>query len=473
VANNSVTVSGGGFWNLGISVSDPENTGTKANLIAVEVRRKIATTSSNFPSATDPIYKSGFNLTSLPFETAWELNSTTNQYTRNDERYVNYLVTAIDPAGNTRSATFSVQNTKSCPPGYIGVPGNSTAGLGNANATVPNANASLDPSREFCVMKYPAKVMSAGTTAAQSTVGGFFEPIMNGNATFANTYTYIDAASFASGITYLPESRSSGTPWVAISRDNAIDACRAQQMQYFGSMPDTITGTGFQLMSNTQWQVVARNAEAQSVNWSNNAVGNGVLNRGHSDNAISVTEELNSWCFGCSVFRGPMLAVSNSVSDSNYYFATGNTATKAWNAQGTSIETSSEQKRTHTLSNGAVIWDMSGNVWQWVNDVRSALGIPAADDTAGMSTNAWYSYLNGATNRFSATGNLIFGNLGSSGLQFSESKNSGQLFGGSAGAVRRGGNWYNTSNSGLFAAALDTEPTGTYDHIGFRCVFLP
>lgn len=462
VANNSVTVSAGGFWNLGISVSDAENTLTKVNLIRVQVRRKIATSSTDFPSATDPIYKSGFNLTSLPFETAWELNSTTNQYTRNDGTYVNYLVTAIDPAGNTGSATFSVQNTKSCPPGYVGVPGNSTEGLGNANATLGNANASLDPSREFCVMKYPAKVMSAGTTAAQSTVGGLFEPIMNGNANFANNYWYSDAATFASGITYLPESRSSGTPWVSISRDDSMRACRALQMQYFGSMPDTTTGTGFQLMSNTQWQVVARNAEAQAVNWSNNAVGNGVLNRGHSDfgaNDTNVTN--NSWSF-----ESPG-SLANSISDLNSYFATGNTATKAWNAQGTSIEASSEQKRTHTLSNGAVMWDMAGNVCQWVSDNNF---YERTSDDMGVSDTVrdwWYQHREYSDAGLTASDQLIFSGAGN----YTSSKNAGQIgYGGRAGAVLRGGAW---GGGGLFSADLGNHPSNMHNAWGFRCVFLP
>jgi formylglycine-generating enzyme required for sulfatase activity len=240
-------------------------------------------------------------------------------------------------------------------------------------------------------------------------------------------------------------------------------------MQHFGELPsaNSATGSGFQLISNTQWQVVARNAEAQAVNWSNNAVGNGVLNRGHSDNANDGNASTNSWATAAPG------GLSNSWSDANYYFATGQSSGTAWNMIGASPAAGTEQKRTHTLSNGVVVWDFAGNVWGWVSDNRSALGIPAADDTAGMTTGAWTSYLNGAANRFSATGNLIFGNLGSGGIQFSEAKNAGQLYGGSAGAVLRGGYWYYTSNDGLFTAGLYSAPSNTDDYIGFRCVFQP
>ena len=30
-----------------------------------------------------------------------------------------------------------------------------------------------------------------------------------------------------------------------------------------------------------------------------------------------------------------------------------------------------KQRRTHTLSNGEVIWDVSGNAWEWVKDDNS------------------------------------------------------------------------------------------------------
>jgi hypothetical protein len=306
-------------------------------------------------------------------------------------------------------------------------------------------------------------------------VGGKLEPIANGNQTFSQVSTsYADAAAFDTNIRYIPDSRPTGTPWVNISRDNSINACRSLQMGYLSSMPDTSTGTGFQLISNTQWQMLARNAEAQGPNWSNNAVGSGVLSRGHSDNVISSTETTNSWCFGCTAPSTSLSGAPNSINDINAYFATGAASSyAAWNTLGASPPAGAEQRRVNVLSNGAYVRDVGGNVWQWVSDNRSALGIPAGDDTAGLSTNAWYSYRNGGANRFSATGNLIFGNFGSGGLQFSESVNAGQIYGGSAGAVLRGGSWSNSSLDGLFTANLSVAPSDAYYSLGFRCVFVP
>jgi formylglycine-generating enzyme required for sulfatase activity len=467
VANTAVTVGAGGFWNLGISITDAENIGSDVNKLYVQVRRKVSASGSDFPASTDPVYQGGYNLTTLQAETAWVQDPTTGQYTRNDNMFVNYLVRVKDPSGNVGSSTFSVANTKSCPPGYVGVPGSATTGLGSPLATINNTNKGLDPSLDFCVMKYPAKVMSAGTTgtsSAQSTVGGLFEPIMNGSNTFTNDYTYTDATSFNNKVIYLPESRPSGTPWVNISRDNSISACQAQQMQYLGSMPDTTNGGGFQLISNTQWQVVARNAEAVSSNWSGNSVGTGKLNRGHSDNTISATEVMNSWCFGCTSPSTSLSGAPNSVSDNNGYFATGaGTTYAAWNTLGASPTAGSEQKRTTILSNGRLIWDFGGNVWQWVSDNYSTLSMAPA--IAG----SWGEYSNTTNFPVSGVNRLNFAPSGS----YNSTQNAGQLHGGSAGAVLRGGDWVASSNDGLFSANLNGGPTNTYYSFGFRCVYNP
>jgi hypothetical protein len=41
------------------------------------------------------------------------------------------------------------------------------------------------------------------------------------------------------------------------------------------------------------------------------------------------------------------------------------------------------------------------------------------------------------------------------------------------GALLRGGNWNNGSNSGVFTANLNNDPSNTNTNIGFRCVFRP
>ncbi len=41
------------------------------------------------------------------------------------------------------------------------------------------------------------------------------------------------------------------------------------------------------------------------------------------------------------------------------------------------------------------------------------------------------------------------------------------------GALLRGGNWNNGTNTGVFTANLNNDPSNTNTNIGFRCVFRP
>lgn len=193
-------------------------------------------------------------------------------------------------------------------------------------------------------------------------------------------------------------------------------------------------------------------------------MGNGVLNRGHSDNvANDATVTINSWSF-----TSPG-SLPNSVSDANYYFATGNSSTTAWNNwQGVTPTTGAEQKRTHTLSNGVVTWDMAGNVWQWVSGnnaaTRTGDDMGVSDTVRGWA--AWKEYNDAG---LMESDKLLFSSAGN----YISSQNAGKIYGASGGAVLRGGYWYGTSNDGLFSADLQREPSFTYSGIGFRCVFLP
>lgn len=47
------------------------------------------------------------------------------------------------------------------------------------------------------------------------------------------------------------------------------------------------------------------------------------------------------------------------------------------------------------------------------------------------------------------------------------------IYGRRPGALLRGANWNNGSNSGVFTANLNNDPSNTNTNIGFRCVFRP
>lgn len=213
-------------------------------------------------------------------------------------------------------------------------------------------------------------------------------------------------------------SEATGSPWTNISLSNAKAAC-------------TAIGTDYDLISNPEWIAIARNAEAVNGNWSTGTAGSGLMPRGHSDNNPASA-----------------LTLSNTGDD---YSDTLDNAGSAW-----------EQKRKITLSNGAVIWDLSGNVSEWT-DWRIASGLQ-----------------NGPTNCSAATQELSA--VACAGLaandylpsnSFLNSTNGvGRFIGGASGAVVRGGHFNDSDISGLYSINLGMT-AAAHTNVGFRCVNRP
>jgi len=95
------------------------------------------------------------------------------------------------------------------------------------------------------------------------------------------------------------------------------------------------------MLSNPEWMTIARDVEQVDENWSSGTKGVGVLARGHSDNL-------------------PNYALEASADDNDPYYLTGNSSADLPNYGW-------EQRRTHILSNGEKVWDMSGNLYDNVD----------------------------------------------------------------------------------------------------------
>jgi prepilin-type N-terminal cleavage/methylation domain-containing protein len=216
--------------------------------------------------------------------------------------------------------------------------------------------------------------------------------------------------------------QAAGNPQVNITQPNAITAC-------------SLNGAGYGLINNNEWMTIARNIEGQGANWTGGTVGSGGLWRGHSDG-------------------NPNNALEAST-DNDPYFGTGNVSP--------SIE-----RRTHTLSNGEVIWDISGNVWEWTSD--TILGQDKPNNSSGGFWQQWTVFNTGGS-----YGQLSYDLTRPSNTSWNSTQNMGQYYAGTVTgtttfAFLRGGNWNATAGAGVFALLLINAPSSPGTGIGFRCV---
>lgn len=295
-------------------------------------------------------------------------------------------IKAVDVAGNQSTTTQALTPwvAINCPTNFIAV-----------SAKSPYT------SLGFCVAKYEMKIQGQS----------------NGNIPY--------------NATNVAESRPDGTPWVNVTRQQAIDECQA-------------LGVGYDLITNAQWQSIAQDAELQATNWTSSTVGSEMMYRGHSDFSPNAA-----------------LAVTDS---SDKYNGTGNTGAQAFGS-------GKEQRRTLDLSNGSEIWDFSGNVWEWVKD----------DNTTNFGTNNRWSQITDVTNPVTGTVGALTGTakylFGPSGTYPLGSTQYGGLGYGyinyNAGAVLRGGHWNSGADAGIFLVDLSSSSSFSGMGLGFRCVLAP
>lgn len=213
-------------------------------------------------------------------------------------------------------------------------------------------------------------------------------------------------------------SQAASAPWASINRTSAISAC-------------TSIGTGYDLISNDQWQTLARNIADVGWNWSSGTAYSGNVSQGHSDNNPA-----------------SLLAAG---ADTSPCVNTGQACTTTtWNSQ----------RRTHQLSNGQTIWDVAGNANEWIKD----------NNSVSQGADGWAASFTGGDNRQVKFGNdSVCAAPGTSpycGFGFGETN-------GTAGTIQRGGGTGDLTAGGIFYSYLKDPATFTNGYLGFRCVYVP
>lgn len=208
-------------------------------------------------------------------------------------------------------------------------------------------------------------------------------------------------------------SQANGAPWLNITFAAARRKCQA-------------LGPTYDLISNDHWQTIYHDVEYVNANWSGGSRGVGCLFLGN-----------NNWTDACGYNGNDPPSLDSG--------------------------TSRNSKARFTLSNGEIIWDMSGNAGEWVN------GNPAAGTTQS------YTY----GNQITGSGKTWYGPKGTYTTCASDPTGYCGLgwmdVGGPAYyTIMRGGGYDDAGGGGIgWIHSSQGAVNWAHDWVGFRCVSDP
>ncbi len=277
---------------------------------------------------------------------------------------------------------------------------------------VPVPGNPLYGTNDFCVMKYQAKAMDRDTRE-------LVEDGCGGNWDIDNCLL-VPPISW-SGRNYIPVSVPEASPWVGLEYFNrngydVKDACRVVDAR---------------LMNNYEWMTIARNIEALGDNWTGGAPGEGQLIQGNSFSDL---------------FERPKPADS---------------------------EGSEAERRTFVLTNGEVIWDMAGNVWEWLDDSadydQQPNTVPPQDLPVGSEESGTWLQWPQISDYGDRWGYDFFR---PSKEEWDTRHGIGRIFVRNADEriLRRGGRWSDGDYGGIYALNLRAGSHVVHSVTGFRCV---
>ena len=163
-------------------------------------------------------------------------------------------------------------------------------------------------------------------------------------------------------------STATGTLWTGIAQDIAGSNDAKGYSEAACS--------GCHLMTESEWLTIAENVLNVSSNWSNDDKVNGYIYSGNNDGQ-SIRN--NNGGIDCIVETENCDSIGGLEADpngDNGYYGTFDTAP-------------SNQRRTLTLSNGSVIWDLAGNIYEWIDGSIIRNRMPGLNTDSGMIGKGW------------------------------------------------------------------------------------
>ena len=231
--------------------------------------------------------------------------------------------------------------------------------------------------------------------------------------------SHSDATSSTQGTSTTPISASGIQQWVNVSKATAV-----------ADAPNVVGCVGCHMITDAEWLTITQNVLTVASNWSGGSVGSGYVYSGHNDSA-------------------PSSVLIPDPSDSNGYAGETN--------QG------GNQRRTLTLTNSQVIWDLAGNAWEWISDSMSGGQQPGYFGESAYAWKEWNdsSLLRNGLPSYDMPGSN--GILGSSG--WSSTQGIGKLNSDYGETVThtylRGDAYYDGYHAGVYALTLDNVGTAS------------
>ena len=214
-----------------------------------------------------------------------------------------------------------------------------------------------------------------------------------------------------------PVSTATGTPWVSITQVNAVAS-------------SNLSCSGCHLITNDEWLTIAQNVASVNSNWTGGTVGSGSLYQGHTSTS-------------------PASNLAASTSDSSGY-------------SGLSVSSGST-RRTHTLTNGEVIWDLSGNVREFTQELITG-------NQPGTPSPSWQDWETTTNAGGYPSFFPVYANVNAE--TWITTQNIGRLYSDASStairSVQRGGARSDGNNAGVYTVIINIAEATSNANLGFR-----